>query len=144
MSEQVYTLMLCPYCETGQRPSKHTAEECREVLRGQRDLLAAALEKFVEATEKPEDGWECVWEELWNAYAAARKLLGDPVKMYPGGYDGEHFHLFGWKEEDGCETCADYEADRLLAQAQADHPEAKIVSVEWVPPLTPDPFDDPV
>ncbi len=73
--------------------------------------LRVALERFVVAVEV-EDELLANSERVWTAYEKARAVLGDPVKEYPGGYEDAHTHLFGWQESDGCDTCADWQADQ--------------------------------
>jgi hypothetical protein len=50
-------------------------------------------------------------EGLWLAYESTRALLGDPIKMYPGGWEDEHYHPFAWQPADGCEVCEEYQDD---------------------------------
>lgn len=74
------------------------------------------LEKCVKAIEQEAEE-TFTSSSLWEAYEQARVVLGDPVQEYPGGYDDAHFHRYGWKLEDGCETCADWNEDHSCAKS---------------------------
>ncbi len=80
--------------------------------------LRVALERFVGAFERDTD-WDDPPELLWLAYEDAREVLGDPVKSYPGGDEGEHSHDYGWKPDDRCDICDDY-ADVLATVEKAN------------------------
>lgn len=85
--------------------------------------LIEALKRFIRAAEAEEELLSNS-ADIWSAYEAARVLLGDPVKEYPGGYEDMHFHPYGWTEADGCDTCQDYKADHQPAaqpEAEGEH-----------------------
>ncbi len=100
---------------TKKRPA--VAERFRELTPdGAIEALEAALERLIVAVEQEED---LLFHSLdmMLAYEKARVVLGDPVQDYPGGYEDSHYHLFGWKEEDGCCVCDDYRADNMADTA---------------------------
>ncbi len=75
--------------------------------------LEACLKAMVAAVEQDE---EAITDPIWDGYKNARLVLGDPIVFHPGGYEGEHFHLFGWQEADGCSTCADWQAEQAVSE----------------------------
>lgn len=75
-----------------------------------------ALEAFVRACD---DDTELTASNglLWDAYVQARTALLDPIRSLPGGYADQHYHPYGWKPEDGCETCDEYREEQAQAEA---------------------------
>lgn len=71
----------------------------------------------IEATCYEED-WDTIPEPIFDAYAAARALLGSPVVNYPGGPEGEHFHLLRADGEE-CDTCGEVAEQQALLAGEA-------------------------
>lgn len=80
--------------------------------------LRAAVKAFLAACETDVELMDNN-ADLFDAYEQASKWLGDPIKSYPGGYEDTHYHKYGWKPEEGCDTCEDYREEQAAGAAAA-------------------------
>ncbi len=88
-----------------------------------RDVSIKALKGMVRAVEDmlKESILDDLPECLWDPYDEARKLLGCPIQMFPGGYEGSHYHFYDFDPEtDTCCACEDYEEDQRHRALDAD------------------------
>lgn len=88
-------------------------QEARQKSEDARDAALAALRELVLGLEALycEENWDCFAEEIDAPYEKARAVLGSPVVMLPGGFDGGHFHFLK-DEGEPCVTCEE-ERDEL-------------------------------
>lgn len=78
--------------------------------------LVIGVERMVD-----EDALDGIPGPIWDAYEQARKALGCPIVMLPGGYDNGHFHFLGFDPEtEICHICEDYEEGQRHRLLDAD------------------------